>query len=161
MYCFLSSAFLGTNPTCRPSMRMKSSSSHLNHPEVRYLVYTTCPGNSMGRREMGNSRKHFSLTSTTFHLSSSRLWQAVNKQDIAYYLCFTQDPRKWQVQTTLQVQSRQDSCKRELNLLTAIRNNFQRGPQCNSHQRYSLINSFSIFNHKPVACCHTMKKSSI
>jgi len=54
------------------------TSPHLKHPAVRYLVYTTCTGNSMARRELGTSRKQFSPTSATFHLSLYSLWQAVN-----------------------------------------------------------------------------------
>lgn len=134
---------------------MKSISPHPNHPKMRYLVYTTHPGNSMGRREMGTPRQP-SPTSTTFYLSSSRLWQAVNKQHTAHCLCFAYDQKKWKVQMTLQQQSCQISCNHELNFLTATRNNFQRGSQHKNQWRYSLMKSFSTFNHKP--CCHIMKK---
>lgn len=107
-------------------------------------------------KEMGTSRKQFKPTSTTFHLSSSKLWQAANKQHIAYHLCFTQDPRN-------------DKCKQHwksyhvrtpaaMSWISSQQQQFPGRTQCNSLQTYSLMDSFSIFNHRRVASCNTMEK---
>lgn len=130
------------------------SQSHL--PSVIPKLGISCISHAQGTPWMGTLRQA-SPTSTTFYLSSSRLWQAAYSTLLV--LCIWPKEIKSANDTATAIMSDLLQTVNELNLLTATRNNFQRGPQCNSRWRYGLIKSFSIFSHK--LCCHTMKKSSI
>lgn len=127
------------------------SQSHL--PSVIPKLGISCISHAQGTPWMGTLRQA-SPTSTTFYLSSSRLWQAAYSTLLV--LCIWPKEIKSANDTATAIMSDLLQTVNELNLLTATRNNFQRGPQCNSRWRYGLIKSFSIFSHK--LCCHTMKK---
>lgn len=132
-------------------MRIKSISPPSSNPKMRYLVYITHSGNPMGRRD-GNPQTIWPHLSHFLPLFVQALTSSIQHIACVLHTAKRNEKCQW-------LHPRQISYKYELNLLTATTNNFQRGPQCNRQWRYSLMKSFSTFNHKP--CCHIIKKSSI